>query len=116
MLDIASKWQAEPDWAGARLEGRTLRVSAISGIVQRLISGDVERFLESEGFDVEQLRADAKTKADALAKQLRAGAIAIQPDPAEQMFDNVYSSPHARIERQRAEYKAFAASYEKAAS
>ena len=45
MLDIAGKWQAEPDWADARLEGRTLRVSAVSGIVQRLISGDVERFL-----------------------------------------------------------------------
>ena len=76
----------------------------------------VERFLESEGFDVEQLRADAKSKADALAKQLRAGAIAIEPDPAELMFDNVYSAPHGRIERQRAEYKAFAASYERAAS
>lgn len=76
----------------------------------------VERFLESEDFDVAVMQAEAKQRADALAKELRAGVVAVKPDPAENMFDHVYSMPSPRLERQKAEYKAFAASYERVAS
>lgn len=45
MLDNARKWRPEPDWALARLAGRTVAVSAVSGITQRLVSGDTGSFL-----------------------------------------------------------------------
>ncbi|MDR6754948.1 hypothetical protein J2Y48_000221 [Mycoplana sp. BE70] len=45
MLDVAAKWQPEPDWAHARLAGRTIAVGAVNGVPQRLVSGDIDRFL-----------------------------------------------------------------------
>ena len=45
MLDTACKWQPEPDWTQARLTGRTIEVGVVTGVKQRLVSGNVERFL-----------------------------------------------------------------------
>lgn len=49
MLDVARKWRPEPDWANARLTGRTIEVGAIIGVTQRLVSGDAGRFLARYG-------------------------------------------------------------------
>lgn len=45
MLDLAEKWRPEPDWTEARLAGPALQVRALGGMVQRLVSGDVDGFL-----------------------------------------------------------------------
>ncbi|AOF92877.1 sarcosine oxidase subunit gamma family protein [Sinorhizobium sp. RAC02] len=44
MLDIARKWQPEPDWVQARLTGRAVDIRALAGVTQRLVSGDIDRF------------------------------------------------------------------------
>lgn len=50
MLDTAAKWQTEPDWAHARLAGRPIEVGAVTGVPQRLVSGDIDRFLARHDF------------------------------------------------------------------
>lgn len=45
MLDNSCKWRPEPDWANARLATPGLHVSAIIGLPQRLVSGDIGGFL-----------------------------------------------------------------------
>ncbi len=49
MLDNSRKWRPEPDWASARLEGRTIALRAVTGLPQRLVSGDLDRFLAEHG-------------------------------------------------------------------
>ncbi|MFD1326704.1 sarcosine oxidase subunit gamma family protein [Mycoplana ramosa] len=51
MLDLAGKWQPEPDWAQARLTARTIEVRAVTGVPQRLVSGEIDRFLVRYGLD-----------------------------------------------------------------
>jgi hypothetical protein len=45
MLDNSCKWQPEPDWEKAQLRGRTIAVRAVTGLQQRLVSGDLDRFV-----------------------------------------------------------------------
>ncbi|ANH08875.1 sarcosine oxidase subunit gamma family protein [Shinella sp. HZN7] len=45
MLDVSSKWRPEPDWALARLSGPGIAICLVTGLTQRLVSGDVDRFL-----------------------------------------------------------------------
>jgi sarcosine oxidase gamma subunit len=45
MLDVSAKWRPEPDWTLARLAGPNLTIGTVAGLTQRLVSGDVERFL-----------------------------------------------------------------------
>lgn len=49
MLDLSSKWRPEPDWAQARLIGPTVSVRAVTGVTQRLVSGDVGGILARYG-------------------------------------------------------------------
>lgn len=49
MLDNSARWRPEPDWENARLEGRTVAVRAVTGLAQRLVSGDLDRFLARHG-------------------------------------------------------------------
>ena len=49
MLDLARKWKPEPDWTQARLAGPTITVQAVAGVRQRLVSGDVVRFMARHG-------------------------------------------------------------------
>jgi pyruvate dehydrogenase E1 component alpha subunit len=71
----------------------------------------LERLLESEGLFTPELTASVKAKADAVAAELRANCINL-PDPEPlTVFDHVYSTPQATLERQRAEYAAYLASF-----
>jgi hypothetical protein len=45
MFDNARKWQAEPDWQQARIVGRSVKISSRTGLHQRFVSGNIERFL-----------------------------------------------------------------------
>jgi len=49
MLDNSRKWQPEPDWATASLQGPTIQVRSVVG-VQRLVSGDLDRFRADHAF------------------------------------------------------------------
>jgi pyruvate dehydrogenase E1 component alpha subunit len=50
-------------------------------------------------------------KTDAAAKELRAGCLAL-PDPEPlTVFDNVYSTPHSWLDRQRSQYAAYLDSF-----
>lgn len=68
-------------------------------------------FLQSRGkLDADQ-EAAIEAKADAVAAELRAGCIGT-PDPAPMsIFDNVYTSPHAILDRQRDHYERYLASF-----
>jgi len=49
MPDISTGWRPEPDWTSARLHGPTLDIRAVPGLPQRLVSGDIARFLARHG-------------------------------------------------------------------
>ena len=72
----------------------------------------VERALERMGANMEAVRAEAKIRADELAKELRAAAEHAVAPHADAMFEHVYDQPTKRIQRQQAERRAFAASIE----
>lgn len=69
MLDNSRKWRAEPDWTSAYLQGRTVAVSAVTRLQQRLVSGHIERFLADHdlGSDVGAL---GQAKGDRYAVRL----------------------------------------------
>lgn len=46
MVDNASKWQAEPNWSHARIVGHLVEIRSRISLQQRLVSGDIERFLD----------------------------------------------------------------------
>jgi len=72
----------------------------------------LERHLERIGAPVERIREEAVIRCDAIAAQLREGAARVAVPAPETMFDSVYVAPTRRVERQRAEHLAFAASVE----
>ena len=45
MLDLSGTWRPEPDWAEARLTGPGITIRTVAGLTQRLVSGDLSRFL-----------------------------------------------------------------------
>ncbi|WPE23258.1 hypothetical protein [Shinella zoogloeoides] len=49
MLDNSRKWRPEPDWADALLVAPSLRIRAVTGLPQHLVSGNIERFLARHG-------------------------------------------------------------------
>jgi 2-oxoisovalerate dehydrogenase E1 component alpha subunit len=72
----------------------------------------VERALERMGANMEAVRAEAKIRADQLAKEFRAAAEHAEKPTAEAIFDHVYAQPSRRLERQRLEHRAFTSSIE----
>ena len=71
----------------------------------------VQRLLESQGLFTPELEQQTKKKADAVAAELRAGCINL-PDPEPlTVFDNVYATPNATLDRQRAEYVDYLAGF-----
>jgi len=50
MLDNSRKWQVEPYWATAHLQGRNIAVRGVEGLQQRLVSGDLDGFRTRFGF------------------------------------------------------------------
>ena len=61
---------------------------------------------------MDAVRAEAKIRADELAKELRAAAEHAEAPSADAIFEHVYDQPTKRIQRQQAEHRAFAASIE----
>lgn len=72
----------------------------------------VERALARCGANMEAVRAEAKIRADQLAKEFRAACEHAEPPTADEIFDNVYAQPSRRLERQRLEHRAFVSSIE----
>lgn len=72
----------------------------------------VERALAAMGANMDAVREEAKIRADELAKELRYAAEHAEPPTVDGIFDHVYAQPTKRLERQRAEHRAFTASIE----
>ena len=76
----------------------------------------LRRLLEAEGLFTPEFEAATTAHADAAAAELRAGCIGLaDPDPMS-VFDNVYSTPQATLERQRTGYAAYLASFDSVSS
>jgi 2-oxoisovalerate dehydrogenase E1 component alpha subunit len=71
----------------------------------------VAAFLESRGAFTDALRSRVEQKADAIARDLRAGCLAIaKPDPLS-VFDHVFAESHSGLDRQKSQYAAYLASF-----
>jgi pyruvate dehydrogenase E1 component alpha subunit len=68
--------------------------------------------LEHEGLNTEEFEASVKAKMDEVARELRAACLALDPPPALSVFDNVYTSAHSGLERQRSQYAAYLEMFE----
>jgi len=51
MRNLAEKWSKAPDWQDAVIEAPGLNISSVSGLHQRLVSGDLAAWAEASGFD-----------------------------------------------------------------
>jgi pyruvate dehydrogenase E1 component alpha subunit len=67
----------------------------------------LEALLERAGAMTEEFRAEVAAKADAVAKELRAGCIGLSDPAPLSVFDNVFTAPDSWIERQRSQYSAY---------
>jgi 2-oxoisovalerate dehydrogenase E1 component alpha subunit len=68
--------------------------------------------LEREGVGGPELEARAAEAADRVARDLRAGVLAMtDPDPIT-VFDHVYAEPHVELDRQRDEYARYLEGFE----
>jgi 2-oxoisovalerate dehydrogenase E1 component alpha subunit len=72
----------------------------------------VEALLEREGLLTDELKASVKARADAVAAELRAGCLGLEDPEPLSLFENVYSTPHSGLARQKAEYAAYLEMYE----
>ncbi|WP_354568508.1 pyruvate dehydrogenase (acetyl-transferring) E1 component subunit alpha [Glaciihabitans sp. UYNi722] len=72
----------------------------------------VEAFLESEGILTDEARASVAAKADDVATHFRAGCLSLEDPEALSVFDNVYSTPHSGLARQKSQYAAYLAGFE----
>lgn len=66
-----------------------------------------ERALEVMGANMAAVREEAKIRADRLAREFRAACERAQQPDADALFDHVTHTPTRRLERQRAEHRAF---------
>jgi 2-oxoisovalerate dehydrogenase E1 component alpha subunit len=72
----------------------------------------LEALLEKSGLLTDELRASVKAKAESVAAELRAGCLGLEEPEPLTVFDNVYSTPHAWLDRQKSEYAAYLAMFE----
>ena len=63
----------------------------------------LEAHLESLGAEVEAVRAESATAADALAADVRAALALLTEAAPDSLFEHVYAEPHQELERQRRE-------------
>ena len=76
----------------------------------------LKRLLDSLGLLTAEFEARVQATEDAVAAELRAGCIGM-PDPEPlTVFDNVYATPHATLDRERDQYAAYLASFDAAIS
>lgn len=71
----------------------------------------LEALLERAGAMTEEFRAQVAAKADAVAKELRAGCIGLSDPAPLSVFDNVFTEPDPWIERQKSQYAAYLAGF-----
>jgi pyruvate dehydrogenase E1 component alpha subunit len=71
----------------------------------------LEALLERAGAMTEEFRAEVAAKADAVAKELRAGCIGLSDPAPLSVFDNVFTEPDPWIERQKSQYAAYLAGF-----
>ena len=71
----------------------------------------LEALLDSRGALTAELSARVKERADGVARDLRAGCLALDPPAPSTMFDNVYAAPHSGLDLQRAQYEAYLAQF-----
>ncbi|WP_394770118.1 pyruvate dehydrogenase (acetyl-transferring) E1 component subunit alpha [Lacisediminihabitans sp.] len=69
-------------------------------------------YLEHEGLLTEEFEASVQAKTDEVARELRAACLALDPPPALSVFDNVYTSAHSGLERQKSQYAAYLEMFE----
>nr|WP_239576601.1 thiamine pyrophosphate-dependent dehydrogenase E1 component subunit alpha [Cellulosimicrobium cellulans] len=70
-----------------------------------------EAYLRSVGVLDDAQAARVQGVADAAAAELRAGCVALTDPPPLSLFDHVYAEPHHALERERAEYAHYLASF-----
>jgi 2-oxoisovalerate dehydrogenase E1 component alpha subunit len=71
----------------------------------------LELLLQRKGLLREEVAARIAAKADAVAKELRAGCISLpEPQPLD-IFKHVYSTPHSWLDRQQDHYSRYLASF-----
>lgn len=70
----------------------------------------LESHLEGTGAPIESIRAEARIRSDAVAKDLRAAITTMTPPPPHTLFEQVYASEHAPLRRQRREAELLEAS------
>jgi 2-oxoisovalerate dehydrogenase E1 component alpha subunit len=71
----------------------------------------VRGLLDRKGLLTEQLEAQVAAKADAVAREMRAGCINMpNPEPMD-IFKNVYSTPNSWLDRQEDHYSRYLASF-----
>lgn len=51
MRDLAKKWPVAPDWLNAAIEVPGLKIRPVTGLHQRLVSGDLGAWAQASGFD-----------------------------------------------------------------
>lgn len=72
----------------------------------------VRRLLDAQGAFTPEFEQQVTSTADRVAAELRAGCLAM-PDPEPLvLFDNVYASPQATLQRQRDDYAAYLESFD----
>ncbi|MGG7464418.1 pyruvate dehydrogenase (acetyl-transferring) E1 component subunit alpha [Plantibacter sp. YIM 135347] len=72
----------------------------------------VERFLEREGRFDDAVKTRVAAAADAAAAAVRAGCIALEAPAPLEVFDDVFATPNAELERQRDDYAAYLTMFE----
>ncbi|GEM_PF-16334 len=75
-----------------------------------------EAYLRSVGVLDDAGAARVQGVADAAAAELRAGCVALTDPPPLSLFDHVYAEPHHALERERAEYAHYLASFDAGAA
>ncbi len=69
-------------------------------------------YLEGQGLLPVDARASVASKADDVARRLRVACLSLEDPAPLTVFDNVYSSPHSGLERQKSQYAAYLAGFE----
>ncbi len=74
------------------------------------------KHLEGIGAPMDSIRAEAKIRADEVARSLRAAITTMAPPPPQALFDHVYTTEDAGLQAQRRQWEQFEASLEPEAS
>ena len=69
-------------------------------------------YLARSGWADSDYFASIEAESEALAVRLRDGCRAMDPPPAESMFDHVYAEPHSLVSAEREAFVAYHASFE----